>query len=277
MLDHPNIAKIYEWYEDENRYMLINELVKGGELFELITTKKFESREAAIIIKQICSTINYMHNPNNYDDLEGKFGIVHRDLKPENILLTDSDDMLPEIKLIDFGTSKKFEYHEFTDSGFISSTKHMYPIGLKEKVGTLNYMAPEVMSLETGHHKKEHPSEHPSFEEYRKHFYSEKVDVWSIGVIAYVLLTGKQAFNDNATTKALMDEIKGFIDDPKSSNWTSKANNKTHIFEEQVFTRLPDDAKEFVKGCLKKNPAQRASCEELLNSTWMKNLQDDLI
>lgn len=61
MLNHPNIAKIFEWYEDENRYMLISELVKGGELFELITEKKFEEREAGIILKQIVSTVNYMH------------------------------------------------------------------------------------------------------------------------------------------------------------------------------------------------------------------------
>lgn len=44
------------------------------------------------------------------------YGLVHRDLKPENILLADSDDMLPEIKLIDFGTAKKFKYHDFGDS-----------------------------------------------------------------------------------------------------------------------------------------------------------------
>jgi serine/threonine protein kinase len=69
---------------------------------------------------------------------------VHRDLKPENILLTDADEMLPEIKIIDFGTAKKFKYHEFDDNT-------LYPIGLKERVGTLNYMAPEILKL--GDHK----------------------------------------------------------------------------------------------------------------------------
>lgn len=149
MLNHPNIAKIYEWYEDENRYMLISELVKGGELFDLISEKKFEAREAGIILKQLVSTINYMHKPpNGLDNPDGKYGIVHRDLKPENILLSDSEDMLPEIKLIDFGTAKKFEYYEFSE-GIISTSLYKYPIGLKEKVGTLNYMAPEIMMLDT--------------------------------------------------------------------------------------------------------------------------------
>lgn len=220
MLNHPNIAKIYEWYEDENRYMLISELVKGGELFELITEKKFEPREAGIILKQIVSTINYMHNPPK-DELQpnaDKYGLVHRDLKPENILLTDSDDSLPEIKLIDFGTAKKFEYYDFNNSSLISTGTIKYPIGLKEKVGTLNYMAPEIMSLESGHNKKDDPTGQ-SLEDYKKNFYSEKVDIWSIGVIAYVLLTGKPAFNDNLPTKALMEEITGFIEDPLSDEW----------------------------------------------------------
>jgi len=75
-------------------------------------------------------------------------------------------------------------------------------------------MAPEIIALESGHTKKADPKDQTK-EEYEMHFYSEKVDIWSIGVIAYVLLTGKPAFNDNLNTKALMDEIKYFIDDPE--------------------------------------------------------------
>ena len=82
-------------------------------------------------------------------------------------------------------------------------------------------MAPEIMALESGHNKKEDPTGQ-SLDDYKKHFYSEKVDVWSIGVIAYVLLTGKSAFNDNLPTKALMEEIKGFIEDPLSDEWKKK-------------------------------------------------------
>lgn len=237
MLNHPNIAKIHEWYEDENRYMLISELVKGGELFDLIKDKQFEAREAGIILKQIISTVNYMHHPiNEIDNPDGKIGLVHRDLKPENILLTDSDDMLPEIKLIDFGTAKKFEYTVFTE-GIMNTTEYKYPIGLKEKVGTINYMAPEIMDPEANrdkkpdghvHHIKADPTGQ-TYTEYKKHFYSEKVDVWSIGVIAYMLLTGKPLFNDNPNTKALMDEIKGFIDDPESEEWKEKNKNSNKV------------------------------------------------
>jgi serine/threonine protein kinase len=154
--------------------------------------------------------------------------------------------MLPEIKLIDFGTAKKFEYHTFSE-GYVNPTSYKYPIGLKEKVGTLNYMAPEILDPEANREKKPDGHTHhlkpdptgQSYSEYKKHYYSEKVDVWSIGVIAYVLLTGKPLFNDNQNTKALMDEIKGFIDDPESQAWKDKNQKsvKEHYFKQKEFTR----------------------------------------
>lgn len=95
-----------------------------------------------------------MHNFNDNDEQDEanvdftRSGIVHRDLKPENILLTSSDEKLPEIKLIDFGTAKRFEYHTFDDPTDISQQIN-YPVGLNEKVGTINYMAPEILTLES--------------------------------------------------------------------------------------------------------------------------------
>ena len=107
LLDHPNITKVHEWFEDEKRYMLISELCIGGELFELIQNeRKFEHREVGIILKQIVSAIIYMHKA---DSETGKDCIVHRDLKPENILLTDMEGKFPTVKLIDFGTAKRFK------------------------------------------------------------------------------------------------------------------------------------------------------------------------
>jgi calcium-dependent protein kinase len=77
-LDHPNIIKMYEFFEDPKRYYIVTEICKGGELFdEIATRKKLSEKEASVLIKQVLSCINYCHQ--NY--------IMHRDLKPENILL----------------------------------------------------------------------------------------------------------------------------------------------------------------------------------------------
>jgi len=77
-MDHPNILKLYEFFQDHKRYFLVTELCNGGELFERISNEQyFSEQDAANIIKQVLSAINYCHSRN----------IVHRDLKPENLLL----------------------------------------------------------------------------------------------------------------------------------------------------------------------------------------------
>lgn len=139
-MDHPNIVRLFEVYQDHKRYFIITELCTGGELFDQIIKRPYYSeRDAAIIMKQVLSAVGYCHAEN----------IVHRDLKPENLLL-DSDGPGAVIKVIDFGTSQKYD-----------PEKKMH-----QTYGTPYYIAPEILAGE----------------------YNEKCDVWSCGVIMYILL-----------------------------------------------------------------------------------------
>jgi calcium-dependent protein kinase len=93
-IDHPNIVKIFECFQDEANYYLISEYCDGGELFEKLRNfRSLTETSIAFIIKNILSAITYCH----------KKGIVHRDLKPENILF----DTNQNVKVIDFGASAK--------------------------------------------------------------------------------------------------------------------------------------------------------------------------
>lgn len=142
-LDNPNIVKLYEFYEDENSFYIVTELVHGKELFdEIIERDSFTEKEVATIMQQILSGLNYAHLHN----------LVHRDIKPENILIEkDSKDISDwHIKIIDWGVSVHFEKNEL----------------LNQKVGTIEYAAPEVF----------------------KKKYNEKCDIWSLGVILYIML-----------------------------------------------------------------------------------------
>jgi calcium-dependent protein kinase len=95
-IDHPNIVKLYELYQDDNNYYLITEFLEGGELFDRIQQfKTFNEATAGKLMRQVMSAIAYCHSRN----------IVHRDLKPENIIFIAQDRM--DIKVIDFGTSRK--------------------------------------------------------------------------------------------------------------------------------------------------------------------------
>lgn len=75
-LDHPNIARLFEVYDNKQTYVLILELCEGGELFKRIANKSLNEQKAAMIMIQLLQALLYLH----------KKGIVHRDLKPENML-----------------------------------------------------------------------------------------------------------------------------------------------------------------------------------------------
>lgn len=76
-LDHPNVVKLYEIYDDYQVLYLVMELMRGGELFDRIVEKEsYSEKEAAETLRPIVDSIRYCH----------EIGIIHRDLKPENLL-----------------------------------------------------------------------------------------------------------------------------------------------------------------------------------------------
>lgn len=206
-MDHPNILKLYEFFQDEKRYFLVTEICKGGELFDKISDESyFNEHDAANLMKQVLSAINYCHSRK----------IVHRDLKPENLLL-DADVENPKIKIIDFGTSQQYD-----------PTKKM-----TQKFGTPYYIAPEVL----------------------KKSYNEKCDLWSCGVILYILLCGYPPFN-GANDKQIIEAVlkgKFTLDEPE---WDGITN----------------EAKDLVRQLLAYEPEKRASAQEALLHPWIQKM-----
>ena len=83
-LDHPNILKMYNLYQDDSYFYIVTDVYKGGELFdEIIKRTKFTEDDAAQLVNHLLSCINYCHKQH----------LVHRDLKPENILLEENMEM----------------------------------------------------------------------------------------------------------------------------------------------------------------------------------------
>lgn len=142
--------------------------------------------------------------------------IVHRDLKPENLLLEappSNGEIV--IKVIDFGTSCLFS----------GSSR------LSQKLGTAYYIAPEVLRMD----------------------YTEKCDVWSCGVILYILLSGSPPFAGN-TDEEIMRKVKiGKFEFPRSQ-WRG----------------ISDEVKAFIKSMLVMNYAARPSAQECMNHPWIQ-------
>jgi calcium-dependent protein kinase len=206
-LEHPNIIRLYETYEDAAFIYLVMELAEGGELFDQIINQGFFTEVAAAkSVKQMISAVLYLHN----------HGICHRDLKPENFLLALRDINSP-LKLIDFGLSARFTHDE----------------PMKTRSGTPYYVAPEVL----------------------RGPYNEKCDLWSIGVLAYVLLCGYPPFN-GSTDQEILQRVKigRFVFPPAEWKGVSSA------------------AKNFISKLLELNPSSRMSAQEALEHEWLKRI-----
>jgi len=163
-LDHPNIIKFYETYHDKYFFHIVMELCQGKEVFDNIANHGYMPEKKVVnIIFKVLLAIAHCHSR----------GITHRDLKPENILF---ESLKPdaEIKLIDFGLSRKY-----------SKDEKMHTI-----LGTPYYVAPEVLKGE----------------------YDEKCDIWSIGAMTYLMLCGDPPFtgssNNEIFKKIVKNELK---------------------------------------------------------------------
>ena len=181
----------------------------GGELFQRLAenakhNKNYTEKDAAIIMKQILQAVNYLHS----------HGVCHRDLKPENILFSSMDPKA-QIKIIDFGLSKVLNEIDQI---------------MKGEVGTLYYMAPEVIMGN----------------------YNEKCDVWSCGVILYIILSGHPPFYSKNEEKL-----------------KQKICSMKYNFDLPVFSKISEDAKDLIKKILVK-AEDRPTIAEVLESPWVK-------
>ena len=168
-----NILKIYEFYQDEKCFYLISEYCSEGDLFDKIQEiGVFNEYSAAYIIYQILSAIYYCHSTN----------IVHRDIKAESILIESIEKEIYK--------DQEIEFYNIRLSEFSSSRSFNKMKKLTKKIGTPYYIAPEVL----------------------KRNYNEKCDIWSIGVLAFILLCGKPPFYGDADKEIISYVEKGIPD-----------------------------------------------------------------
>uniref|UniRef100_A0A803XWE3 Myosin light chain kinase, smooth muscle n=1 Tax=Meleagris gallopavo TaxID=9103 RepID=A0A803XWE3_MELGA len=158
--------------------------------------------------------IKYMRQISEGVEYIHKQGIVHLDLKPENIMCVNKTGT--SIKLIDFGLARRLE-----SAG-----------SLKVLFGTPEFVAPEVINYEP---------------------IGYETDMWSIGVICYILVSGLSPFmgdNDNET-----------LANVTSATWD---------FDDEAFDEISDDAKDFISNLLKKDMKSRLNCTQCLQHPWLQ-------
>jgi len=235
---HPNIIQLIEYFEETERFYLIFEKVSGGQLLDHIQTRKyFTELEAANIIRDVASALEFLHSK----------GIAHRDLKPENVLCIWSDRLTP-VKLCDFDLGSGIKFH----SGGSSDTTPL----LLTPVGSAEFMAPEIVEA--------------FIEDTEEDFkYDKRCDLWSLGVMMYILLCGYPPFSGSCGQKCAWTA--GGQCDLCQLNLFTNIQHGMFEFHPKEWSCVSRPAKDLIRRLLVKDAKKRLSARDVLNHEWIDN------
>ncbi|KAL7537060.1 hypothetical protein ACHAWF_005662 [Thalassiosira exigua] len=212
-VEHDRVLEVVDVCEDRDRLRIVTELYSGGELCDEIVRRKKQG-DGRFAEPEAARILKQVLEAVAY--LHSR-SIVHRDVKPENVLFASSDVASSDVRLVDFGLARKHYRDSFEP--------HMSTV-----VGTSSFLAPEVLR--------------------RK--YDRSCDLWSVGVVAYLLLSGRLPFRGK-TNEEVFEAVRG---------------GKVRYPAEEWGTTSPE-GRDFVAKLLKVNPKKRMTAEKALRHPWM--------
>lgn len=262
---HPHICALREHFEDDTPsgedadaknmkeevggyYYLILDLVEGGEMFDhLVNHGAYSEADAARLLREVASALDFLHG----------IGVVHNDIKPENLMLSTSETRDGSIQLVDFGCAEvegeddDDDDHDIDEILTISSSPRG---GSNEGCGgkdgarkspgaggfTPAYSPPEAFA------NREKPPLPPA-------------DMWALGIIVYIMLTGVHPFDE--TGRATDEEIEADI---------CNVNLPLPLGPDHPYTRhLSPSARDLIRRLMERNPKERISAFEMLHHPWV--------
>jgi len=226
---HAKVGDRYDVFRTDARLYFVLEYIEGGELFDIVSEEKnFTEKQASQVMKGILLGVKYLHD-NQIAHRYGRSDVFttattnrltnFRDLKLENILVVNKQWPL-QVKITDFGLSG------LTDGKQV----------LTSFVGTPFYLSPEIIL---------------------QHEYGSAVDMWSCGVILYVILAGKFPFGGASDLEYLKQVVR-----------------KDIRFPDDEWRDISSECKSFILRLLEKNPKKRYTADEALNDPWITNTKD---
>jgi serine/threonine-protein kinase Chk1 len=215
---HPNIIEWFATGEDQVWKWIAMEYADGGDLFDKIEADVGVSEDVAhFYFSQLISAVSYMHSK----------GVGHRDIKPENILLSETGSL----KIADFGLATLFEYNGKTK---VSTTM----------CGSPPYIAPEVITCSRNTQSKS---------SLKSSGYSANlVDIWSCGVVLFVLLVGNTPW-----------------DEPTPASWEfEEYSGKRGHSTDDLWQKLPSTVLSLLRGMINVDTTQRFSFQQIKAHPW---------
>jgi len=243
------VVQCHDAFETDDRLYLVMELMEGGELFDkIVDMGHFTEKQAADATLKLLDALKFMHDQ----------GIAHRDLKPENMLMT-TKELDAEVKITDFGLSKFFDEQSSIMKtpcgtpgssfslharlrGSAAACVHVHAIAhsslaIRAAWGSAprcaaGYIAPEVLHMRG---------------------YDQQCDIWSLGVIVYILLCGFPPFYAENDAQ-LFEKIK----------------RGDYRFLQPYWDPVSDSAKDFIRHMLVVDPKKRWTAKQLMDHEWLK-------
>ncbi|XP_062412308.1 MAP kinase-interacting serine/threonine-protein kinase 2b [Sardina pilchardus] len=231
---HRNILELVEFFEEEEKFYLVFEKLRGGSVLAHIHKRRhFSEQEASIVVQDIASALDFLHNK----------GMAHRDLKPENILCEHEDRISP-VKICDFDLGSGIKLN--SDSSPISTPELLTPCGSAE------YMAPEVVE---------------AFSE-EATIYDKRCDLWSLGVILYIMLSGYPPFVGHCGSDCGWE-----MGEPchacQNTLFESIQEGK-YEFPEKEWAHISSSAKDLISKLLVRDAKLRLSAAQVLRHPWLQ-------
>ena len=249
LMDHPNIAKVFDAGATENgRPFFVMELVRGIKITEFCDENNLSTKERLKLFTQVCHAIQHAHQK----------GIIHRDIKPSNILVTQNEkEAVP--KVIDFGIAKATTDQRLTDKTVFTA--------FEQFIGTPAYMSPEqalMTSLDI----------------------DTRADIYALGVLLYELLTGTTPFDAKELMAAGLDAMRRTIREdepvkPSTCLSTMQAMDLTvvarrrHIEPPRLIHLIRGDLDWLVMKCLEKDRTRRYETASGLAADVQRHLDNE--
>jgi len=234
------IIQLVEFFEETDNFYLVFEKINGGSLLQHVQKRVFFSEaEASSIIKDLSEAIQHLHRQ----------GIAHRDIKPDNVLCINNNSPCP-VKLCDFDLCSPVNIE-------VSTPQLLTP------VGSLEYMAPEVVdTFMMDDYDDDYDDEESELS------YNKKCDLWSLGIIMYILLCGYAPFSGNCGQNCGWERGQSC---PNCQELLLSSIQKGEVqFSDEYWGGISQEAKDLIEKLLIKH-SHRLDADQVLDHPWIVN------
>nr|XP_020462722.1 MAP kinase-interacting serine/threonine-protein kinase 1 isoform X1 [Monopterus albus] len=263
-----NILELIQFFEDSSCFYLVFEKLCGGSILTHIQNRKhFDELEASKVVRDIAQALDFLHTKGRKTSQELSYqnpnrktmiffflyfalvtfcfsaGIAHRDLKLENILCEYTDRVSP-VKICDFdlGSGVKLS----------SACTPITTPELTTPCGSAEYMAPEVVEVFTD----------------EASFYDKRCDLWSLGVILYILLSGSPPFTGHCGIDCGWD--RGETCRTCQSQLFESIQQGKYEFPDKDWAHITEGAKDLISKLLVRDATLRLSAAQVLKHPWVQ-------